>query len=102
MDVLIQSLRDKANSNIPFDLEILIDEIVSLQKQINDQHKEELHQQGRGFQQFYDSIVLQLREMVSGEILRLKSEPVSEQSQYFYKTFKAILNILNDIPVVFE
>ena len=98
MDALIQSLREKVNSDIPFDLEVLIDEIVALQKDIDKAHKEELHQQGRGFQQFYDSIISQLKEMVSSEIVYIKAHSLTEQSQGFYKTFKTLLNILNDIP----
>ena len=101
MDVLIQSLREKVNSDIPFDLEVLIDEIVSLQKVIDAQHKEELHQQGRGFQQFYDSIINQLKEIVSSEIVYIKAHSLTEQSQGFYKTFKTILSILSEIPTTF-
>jgi len=101
MDALIQSLRDKVNSDIPFDLEVLIDDIVALQKEIDAQHKEELHQQGRGYQQFYDSIINQLKEIVTSEILYIRNNSLTEQSQGFYKTFKTILNILKDIPTVF-
>ena len=101
MDVLIQSLREKVNSDIPFDLEVLIDEIVALQKVIDAQHKEELHQQGRGFQQFYDSIINKLKEIVSSEIVFIKAHSLTEQSQGFYKTFKSILSILSEIPTTF-
>ena len=101
MEALIQSLREKVNSDLPFDLEVLIDDIVALQKQIDAQHKEELHQQGKGYQQFYDSIINQLKEMVTSEILFIKNNSLAEQSKGFYKTFKTILNILNDIPTVF-
>ena len=101
MDVLIQSLREKVNSDIPFDLEVLIDEIVALQKKIDEAHKEELHQQGRGFQQFYDSIINQLKEIVSSEIVYIKAHSLTEQSQGFYKTFKSILSILSEIPTTF-
>ena len=33
MDALLQSLKEKVNSDIPFDLEMLIDDIIILQKQ---------------------------------------------------------------------
>jgi len=101
MDALIQSLREKVNSDMPFDLEVLIDDIVNLQKQIDAQHKQELHTQGRNFQQFYDSIIHQLIEMITGEILRIKSEPSCIQTQRYYKTFKTILNMLIEIPISF-
>ena len=101
MDALLQSLKEKVNSDISFDLEMLIDDIIVLQKQNEANHKEQLHTQGRHFQQFYDSIINQLIEMITGEIQRIKSEPSTEQTQRFYKTFKANLNMLIEIPTSF-
>ena len=101
MDALIQTLRDKVNSDIPFDLEVLIDDIVNLQNQINANHKEELHAQGRSLQQFYDSIINQLKEIVQSELLYLKNQPSNEQTHRVYKNLKGILNILAEIPTVF-
>ena len=101
MEAIITRIKTTVDSGVSLDIEILLDDLVEATKQINDTHKEDLHNQGRQNQQFYDSIINQLIEMISSEIVYLKQQPATEQSQHFYKTFKIILNILNDIPTVF-
>lgn len=101
METIIAKVKEAIDTGVPFDLELLLDDLVVASKTLTTEHKEELHQQGRSFQQFYDSIINQLKEAVASELLYLRNAPVSESTQHSYKSLKLILNILEGVPTVF-
>ena len=100
MDELISKIKIKISNGVPFDLEVLLDDLVSATAQINNQHKEDLFQQGRQQQMYYDSRIRELIQIVSQELLNIKANQTIDP-QYQYRLLKKILEILSTFQTVF-
>lgn len=104
MDPIINKLKESIDSGLPFDLEVLLDDLVEATKLAKADTDELLHAQGRSFQQLYDSKINLLKSIIGLELLNLKSQSPSSLTHYqqsIYRLLKQLLQILNDIPTIF-
>lgn len=100
MDLLISRLQETVDKGVPFDLEVLLDDLIKATCELKNNHKEELHQLGQSFQRTYDTKINMLKELLTNEITILKGlDVIDKQSQY--RLLKKILEILSSFMTVF-
>lgn len=100
MDDIISRITTAVEKGVSFDLEVLLDDLITATKTLNNNHKEELFNQGRQQQQYYDTRIRELIQIVSSELLNIRSNQTIDP-QYYYKLLKKILEILSTFQTVF-
>lgn len=103
MDELISRLKERASNTeeIPFDLEILTDELLEVSNKVAQDTKEKLHQLGQEYQKAIDSKVNSLKDAITAGLLNIKNNQTIDP-QYFYKVLKKLLELTNSFETVFS
>lgn len=104
MERIVTKLKESIATGLPFDLEVLVDDLVDATNKTKADTDELLHSQGRGFQQYYDQRINLLKSILSAELLSLKSQSPSDLTELQkgnYRLFKQLLQILQEIQTVF-